>query len=149
VRPDYRQLIPSLLAEVVFAMLPLLVVFVVLSVFHKYQRVLASPEWSFAAAILFGQAIVRFMTGFAHAGRAKPGPVALAVALVIVLGLTPSLMILSAILKADFGGPSPEEPEMWIQIVQVVLFVLSAGTYLTFGALGEIWRMRTERISTS
>ena len=139
--PAYRAMLPGLLAEIVFAILPLLVVSMVMAEFRRPGGVLASPEWSFAAAILFGQSIVRFMAGFAHGGRAKPGPVALAVALVIVLGLTPSLTVLSAILRAEAGAPHGG-PDGWFVCAQILLFVGSVGTYLVLSAVGEAWRLR-------
>ena len=141
-KPEYRAMAPGLLAEVVFAVLPLLVVSVVMAELHKPGRIVSSPEWSFAAAILFGQSIVRFMTGFAHGGRAKPGPVALAVSLIIVLGLTPSLMVLSAILRAEAAGMGHDGPEGWIAWIQILFFAASAVTYLGLSAIGEAWRKR-------
>jgi hypothetical protein len=141
---DYRRIVPGLLAEVVFATLPLLVVAVVLKEFQKSPYALRSPEWSFAAAILFGQSIVRFMSGFAHGGHARPGPVSLAVTLIIVFGLTPSLLVLSAILTSEFGGQAAREPALWMVVAQIVLFVLAAVTFMVFGAIGEAWRLQEE-----
>jgi hypothetical protein len=145
VKAEYRVMLPGLVAEVVFAMLPMLVVSVVLFQLGEPKRILSSPEWSFAASILFGQSVVRFMTGFAHGGRARPGPVALAVTLIIVLGLTPSLMILSAILRADFGGHATQQPERLIQGAQMLFFAISAATFLVLSAIGEAWRLREEK----
>jgi len=140
---DYQRIAPGLIAEIVFAMLPLLVIFLVLLQFHKAPDLWSSPEWSFAAAILFGQSIVRFMSGFAHGGHARPGPVSLAIALIIVLGLTPSLLVLSGILTAEIGGKG-EAPAPWLVGGQVVLFVSSVLTYLIFGAISEAWRQQEE-----
>lgn len=143
-KPEYRAMLAGLLAEIVFAALPLLVVSAVMAELREPTRLFASPEWSFAAAILFGQSIVRFMTGFAHGGRAKPGPVALAVSLVIVLGLTPSLMVLSAILRAE-AAPGHGVPGGWIVGFQVLFFAASVATYLLLSSVGEAWRLREER----
>src|SRR3712207_7620614 len=57
-------------AEVMFAVLPLLVVAMVLLHKEHSTALLASPEWSFGAAILFGQSVVKFMTSLARGGKA-------------------------------------------------------------------------------
>jgi len=108
----------------------------------RYARggdVIGSPEWSFGAAILFGQALVKFSTGVAHGGRAAHGPVALAVTLILVLGLAPSLLVLTLILVDTEADPK-RDPDTWLGVMQVVLFIASAVTYCIFGMIGEMWR---------
>ena len=138
-RLDRRRAFAGLFAEVSFAGLPLLVVLMVLLRYARGGEVIASPEWSFGAAILFGQALVKFSTGVAHGGRAAHGPVALAVTLILVLGLAPSLLVLTLILIDTEADPR-RHPETWLGATQVVLFTVSAVTYCVFGLIGEIWR---------
>jgi len=137
-RIDRRRVVAGLFAEVTFTALPLLIVFMVLLRYEHGDQIARSPEWSFGAAILFGQALVRFMTGVAHGGRAAHGPVALAVALIIVFGLAPSLLALTLILMDSEATP-PQEPAAWLSVLQVVLFMVGAATYFVFGAIGELW----------
>src|SRR5262245_61927004 len=138
-RLDRRRAIAGLFAEVSFAGLPLLVVLMVLLRYARGGDVIGSPEWSFGAAILFGQALVKFSTGVAHGGRAAHGPVALAVTLILVLGLAPSLLVLTLIL-IDTEAVPKREPDRWLGVMQVMLFTASAITYCVFGMIGEMWR---------
>jgi hypothetical protein len=131
------QILSALAAEVAFAVLPLLVVLMVSFHVKHTEGLFSSPEWSFGAAILFGQALVKFVVGLAHEGAAAGGPVALAVAVVVVFGLAPSLVVLSMTLQAV---EAKNDPAAWLQICQVILFLGGAVAYLLLGAVGEEWR---------
>jgi hypothetical protein len=136
-----RRVFAGLVAEITFATLPLLVVFIVLLRYDRGGHIASSPEWAFGAAILFGQALVKFMTGLAHGGKAAYGPMSLAAALIIVLGLAPSLLVLTLVLL-DLEAAPGQEPARPLPAAQVALFLLSAATYFVFGAVGEMWRHR-------
>lgn len=113
---------------------------------RRRQRLSARvSEWAFGAAILFGQALVKFMSGLSRGGAAAAGPVAFATALVIVAGLAPSLLVLTLTLIAHESGQSPAR---WLQISHVVLFVTAAAVYLALGTVGEMWNA-TKAGSTS
>jgi hypothetical protein len=128
-----------LAAEVAFAVLPLLVVLMVLVHARHSTHLFASPEWSFGAAILFGQSLVKFISGLARGGHAATGPVALIVALLVVFGLVPSLIVLTMTLQSsELGG----NPAAWLQICQVAMFIGGAAMYLLLGTIGETWRER-------
>ncbi len=103
---------------------------------NRPYKFFATPEWSFGTAILFGQALVKFISGVAHGGRAAAGAVALAVALVVVFGLVPSLFVLSIILETVEANKSVQ---LWLQYLQVILFIVAASTYVVLGAVGESW----------
>src|SRR5262245_26855876 len=115
-----RRVVAGPFAEVSFAPLPLLFVLMVLPNYRPGAHIIWSPEWSFGAAILFGQALVKFMTGMAHGGHAAHGPVALAITLIIVLGLAPSLLVLTLVLM-DLEADPRREPAGWLSVLQVVL----------------------------
>ena len=138
-----NRIIYGLAAEVAFTILPLVVVLIVVSA-TQWSRLFASPEWSFGAAILFGQSLVRFSTGLLRGAAAAGGPVALTVALVIVFGLVPSLIVLSLTLQsAEIYSPHTGfSLEQWLHAAQVVLFGLAALTYLTLGTIGEVYAQR-------
>ena len=136
-----RRILSGLLAEIAFAGLPLLIVLMVLLRYERGDHIWSAPEWAFGAAILFGQALVKFMTGLAHGGKAAHGPVALAITLIIVLGLAPSLLVLTLILMAREGSPvQPAEVATGLCVAQIVWFLAAAATYVMFGAVGEAWR---------
>jgi hypothetical protein len=136
--PRYR-ILSGLAAEVAFAVLPLLVVLMVLIHARHSAHLFASPEWSFGAAILFGQSLVKFISGLARGGEAATGPVALIVALLVVFGLVPSLIVLTMTLQSAEMNLTPST---WLQILQVLLFLAGAAMYLLLGTIGETWRRR-------
>ncbi len=143
--PNKRRILSGLLAEIAFAALPLLIVLMVLLRYDHGKHIWAAPEWAFGAAILFGQALVKFMTGLAHGGKAAHGPVALAITLIIVLGLAPSLLVLTLILMARESAQS-QSPEVatGLCVAQIVWFLGGAATYVVFGAVGEAWREKPQ-----
>ena len=129
------RVISGLAAEVAFAVLPLLVVLLVVVVHlnRPSSHFFSSPEWSFGAAILFGQSLVKFVSGIARGGSAAVGPVALAIALILVFGLVPSLVVLDMTLQSE------GDAGFWLQASQVVLFCIATGVYMLFGTVGEVW----------
>jgi hypothetical protein len=130
------RILSGLAAEVSFAILPLLIVLMVLMYTQHSRHLFASPEWSFGAAILFGQAIVKFVAGLARAGAAAPGPVTLVMTLVVVFGLVPSLLVLTMTLHSSEVGNALAR---WVQICQVILFCGAALMYMLLGTIGEEW----------
>ena len=52
------------------------------------------------------------------------------IALVIVLGLGPSLVVLSLILMTT-------TPKTWLSVVQIILFFISVGVFLFLGFIGD------------
>jgi len=137
-KPAFGEAAVSALPELTFAILPLLVltlVFVYLG--EDVPKILASPEWSFGSAVLFGQAIVRFVSGMIQSGKAKSEMVALVVSMLLVLGLVPSLAVLALVLHAA-EGPSQAVPK-WLVDAQVVQFVGGIIVYLWFGGMGGLW----------
>lgn len=130
------RILSGLAAEVAFAVLPLLVVLVVLAHAEHSTRLFMSPEWSFGAAILFGQSLVKFVSGLARGGKAATGPVALVLALLIVFGLVPSLLVLHMTLQTT---EAKGDPSRWLQFFQVFLFCGGAAMYMLLGTVGEMW----------
>jgi len=119
----------SIGSELLFIILPLVVVPLV--VYRKQQPVMqisSSPEWTFAAAILFGQAAVK-MISVAAAGAIPERASALAAA-AIVVGLVPSLTVLTFVLL-------DEKSSMALRVPQIFLFVLAVVVYVLFAASAE------------
>ena len=130
------RVLSGLAAEVAFAVLPLFVVLMVLAHADHSRHLFMSPEWSFGAAILSGQSLMKFVSGLARGGKAAKGPVALVLALVIVFGLVPSLLVLYITLQTREANA---DPSRWLQFFQVVLFGGAAAMYLLLGTIGETW----------
>ena len=121
-------------AELLFALLPLIVITLVLSFKEKSVfEVLASPEWSFGSAILYGQTLMKFVSGLARSPKPSWQRVSLAVAALFVLTIVPTLVILAMIII------SAEHPQRWLVICQVVMFVLSMIVFFVFGTIGHLW----------
>jgi hypothetical protein len=137
------RIFAGLAAEIVFTILPLLVVLMVLLHAQRATHFFAAPEWAFGAAILFGQTLVKFVSGLARGGSAATGPVALFVALLVVFGLVPSLFVLYITLEVLVAQPN--EPGRWLQISQVVLFWGAVAMYLVLGTVGETWSKMPEQ----
>src|SRR5256885_5306599 len=90
--PSVNYGLAASVAEFLFVLVPLLVLTLVFRFQGKaWGSLFASPEWSFASALLFGQTVVKFVAGIASAGRKIKERVALFVSLVLVLGLIPSI----------------------------------------------------------
>jgi len=147
---ERNRIIYGLVAEVAFTILPLVVVLIAVSQ-TQWIKLLASPEWSFGAAILFGQSIVRFFSGLLRGGAAAGGPVALTVSLLIVFGLVPSLLVLTFTLISAEDCHASVHParEYWLYAAQVALFGLAALTYLVLGTIGEMYAQKFMKPATN
>ena len=138
---ERNSILCGLAAEVLFTILPLLLVFGVLFHVHNSRRLFTYPEWSFGAAILFGQALVKFVSGLMRGSTVAIGPVVLAVVLIIVLGLAPSLLVLTLTLLS-WEPTNVPGPATWLQVVQVILFFLGGLAYMVLGTVGEMYQGR-------
>jgi hypothetical protein len=136
-RPLTRSgsLICGLIAEVCFAVLPLIVMLMVSLDLKEPQHWFASPEWSFGSAILFGQALVKLVAGLVRGGF-DPGRVTLVFALCILFGLTPSFFLLHMVLRSEATCPYVK-PALWIEVSQILWFAAGAVSYIVLAAVGE------------
>lgn len=133
---DRSRILSGLAAELTFAILPLLVVLMVVAHQRHSVHLFASPEWSFGSAILFGQSLVKFISGIVRGGGGSIGPIALLIALVVVFGLVPSLFVLTVTLQSF---EARQDPTHGLQVVQVVLFCSASVLYIVLGAVAELW----------
>ncbi len=117
------------IAEALFVLLPLLVLTIVSLVRGvSMWQVASSPEWSFGASVLFGQAIVKTVAAAAHRGHLRWEPIALMSTVVIVLGLAPSLIVLAFML-------SSEPAKTGLVWAQLGLFAIATLTFLLLGTV--------------
>jgi len=63
--------------------------------------IIESPELSFGSAVLFGQTIIKVVLGFAHAKPSGAEQPVFLIALIIVFGLVPSLVVLALLLSVN------------------------------------------------
>ena len=111
------------ITEIMFVGLPLLVLTIVLIYKGQTAEILASPEWSFAAAVLFGQGVVKLVGTLSEKGGMHGERVALLCTIILVLGLVPSLVVLSLILLSDHPVP-------WLIDLQIVLIIFALVSFL-------------------
>ena len=128
------RILVGLSSELMLAMLPLLVVAMVVFNESHFSHLFTYPEWAFGAAILFGQALVRFVSQLSRRGSADAHFVGLIATVLVVIGLVPSLLVLNMTLTATERGASIAH---WLQASQVLLFGLAVATYLFLGVVAE------------
>ncbi|MGI8548979.1 MAG: hypothetical protein ACR2M1_16935 [Gemmatimonadaceae bacterium] len=139
-RPITRDPGAGVRAELLFVVLPLIVLLLVLGVKAQgaigqpqgfWKLVLTAPDWSFAAAVLFGQSIVKFVSGIAASPRRRPwSRIAYVVSLVMVLLLAPSLTVLAFMLILPL-------PPLWLQALQLMLFIFGVVCFVVLGGAGQ------------
>jgi len=97
--------------------------------------IIESPELSFGSAVLFGQTIIKVVSGFAHTKPSGAEQPVFIIALIIVFGLVPSLVVLALLLSIS---PIPHE----LQLAQACIFALGIFTFLLFGVNGHALSLR-------
>jgi hypothetical protein len=120
-------------AEFLFILLPFIVSGIVFSYKGDLSRLLTMPEWSLAASVLIGQSLVKFISGMLankDVYTARWERVALAISFLIVVGLVPSLIILSLVLVDGVHTGR-------LMIAQGGIFALAVVVFFAFGAGGE------------
>jgi hypothetical protein len=121
-------------AETLLVLLPFVVIAIVLAQKGEIARLPYMPEWGMASSALIGLAMVRFATGLLHAGGLVEGlaweRVVLLFAVIVVLGLVPSLLVLSLVLVAG-------KPSGFLAAMQMVFFALSLFLFISLGWAGE------------
>jgi|SRR5690554_4200824 len=122
----------AVISEMLFVFLPILVISILNINKGLPTNIFFTSEWSFAAIVLFGQALVKFSAGISKNGkRYRWQIISLITSLVVVLGLIPSVVFL--ILVIQDAGQS-----FWLHIFQLILFTLSAFVFLFLGTTGQV-----------
>lgn len=126
-----RSLYYILTSELLFIILPIIVVLIVRGYEKNFNSIFYNTEWSIMAIILFGQSIVKFSSGVSNSSNKFNWPfVSLIISIIIIFGLIPSIIVLVinlTTLKVGFG----------IQLIQVILFIVSAFCFYIVGAIGQ------------
>lgn len=126
-----RNLFYILVSEVLFTILPLIVITIVRSYQYQAHLIFYNTEWAMMSIILFGQSIVKFSSGVANSNlKFRWQLVSLIMSLIIIFGLIPSIIILIINLlnsKNSYG----------LHIVQMILFVVSIITFFIIGYVGQ------------
>ena len=126
----------AILGDLLFIVLPLVVISIVdVSVGRSLFAIIESPELSFGSAVLFGQTIIKVVSGFAHTKPTGAEQPVFIIALIIVFGLVPSLVVLALLLSVN---PIPHG----LQLAQAAIFVLGVVVFGLFGVNGHALSLR-------
>lgn len=126
-----RNLFYVLISEMLFTVLPLIVISIVRSYQCKFELIFYNTEWAMMSIILFGQSIVKFSSGIANSSlKFRWQLVSMIISLIIIFGLIPSIIILIISLLND-------EKMFWLHFAQITLFILSIITFFIIGYLGQ------------
>jgi hypothetical protein len=126
-----RNLFYVLVSEMLFTILPLIVITIVRSYQNQYELIFYNTEWAMMSIILFGQSIVKFSSGVANSNlKFRWQLVSLIMSLIIIFGLVPSIIILIINLLNS-------EPNCGLHIAQMFLFVVSIITFFIVGYVGQ------------
>jgi hypothetical protein len=126
----------AILGDLLFIVLPLVVISIVdVSVGRSLFAIIESPELSFGSAVLFGQTIIKVVSGFAHTKPSGAEQPVFIIALIIVFGLVPSLVVLALLLSVN---PIPHG----LQLAQASIFVLGVIVFGFFGVNGHALSLR-------
>ncbi len=125
----------AILGDLLFIVLPLVVISIVdVSVGRSVFAIIESPELSFCSAVLFGQTIIKVVSGFAHTKPSGAEQPVFIIALIIVFGLVPSLVVLALLLSIN---PVPHG----LEFAQAGIFVLGIIAFLFYGVNGHALSM--------
>lgn len=133
---SFKNAFQATMAEFLFVLFPLMVLaFVILTTRTRSHSLLATPEWSFGAAILFGQAVQKITAASARTQAYPWQKTTLLVSALLIFGLMPSLITL-ALLIYD-APPSVVVHDSTLTICQVALFVLGSLAFLFLGTVSH------------
>ena len=119
-----------LLSEYLFIFLPFLVIGIIKIYKSDFSTFFQAADWSFAASILFGQVIVKLVSGSVIHAKAMWQRVVVLLSFILVIGLVPSLVVLALILID--GGVSS-----FLVYTQLVLFFFASLVFFGVGAAGH------------
>ena len=129
----------AIMGDLLFIVLPLVVISIVdVSVGRSLFAIIESPELSFGSAVLFGQTIIKVVSGFAHTKPSGAEQPVFIIALIIVFGLVPSLVVLALLVSVN---PIPQ----WVTVSPSMHLRLRDRLLLPFWSewtcpIASVWR---------
>jgi hypothetical protein len=98
----------AMMVDTVFVVFPLLILILAYGMTAKdpMTKILTAADWSFAASVLFGQSVAKFVAGMI-VGRRKLSQARVTLVVVSVIGLlwAPSLLVLALMLTSATPPP--------------------------------------------
>ena len=131
-KDDHAALL-QVFSEAFFVLVPILVVFILVSIARRPAAIFQKTEFSFAAIVLFGQAIVKFTAGAAKNRKRKRWQViSIVTSAILVFGIVPSTTLLIKIFESSDLAP-------WVFALQAVMFVLAFVVYVLLATVGQMY----------
>jgi hypothetical protein len=130
---DNRNALYVIMTEIIIVLVPFIITGIVFTSQGKFLKILSKEEWSLAASILSGQAMVKLVSGFLSStryGRPAHDKVILWIVLIMVVCFIPSLVILVLIMTND-------PPPFYLVLSQILMFVLGISVFLIAGWVGQ------------
>lgn len=128
---DHSEAWIILLTEYLFIILPFIVIAIVKIYSSDLYGFLKAADWSFASSILFGQLLVKMVSGSLIRQKVRWQRVSFLIAIILVCGLIPSLTTLTLILVSN--GESE-----FIVNTQLALFALASIMYFWLGSAAQL-----------
>lgn len=120
-----------LFTEYLFIILPFIVIAIVKIYSSDLYGFLSAPDWSFASSILFGQLLVKMVSGSLIHQKVRWQRVSFLIAIILVCGLIPSLTTLTLILVSN--GEST-----FVVNTQLILFFLASALFFWIGSAAQV-----------
>lgn len=123
----------QIISELFFVLLPILVIFMLLTIAYRKSDIMKYTDFSFASIVLFGQTIVKFTSGAAKNNKRKKWQIiSIVTSSILVFGIVPSTTVLIKIFETEV---LPD----FVYIIQLALFVVSILTFIILGTVGQIY----------
>lgn len=132
VNVNFKKELPSSIAELCFTFLPFIVILIINLSKGNWTELLQTSNWALAATLMFGQTIVKLVMGLSAQEHSFNYQVfGLIAALIIVLGLVPSIVVLAIFIIQD-------QLNNGLLFIQFVLLAASIAVFLYMGTLGQV-----------
>lgn len=120
--------------ELLFSILPLIIIFILhIALGKKIKEIFTSTDISFISVVVFGQTVIRFMSGIAKSETKKNWQkIAFISSLLFILGIVPSVSFLIIIY-------TNKEISKIVYVFQSIWFLLAIISYWIIGTIGQMY----------
>ena len=119
-------------SELLFVILPFIVIAIALGHRGELHRILFIPEWSIVSAVIIGQSIVKLISSVLGR-KIQVERIVFVISLLLVCLLIPCLIVLALVLTADQVSRS-------LAVTQAIIFVIGATTFWSVTYLNSMFR---------
>ncbi|HWS17412.1 MAG TPA: hypothetical protein VN223_05335 [Candidatus Elarobacter sp.] len=124
-KEDERRAFISALSEMLFVLLPFIVIAITLAYRREFRTILFLPEWSIVSAVIVGQSIVKLASAGIGRSNVQKEMIVLYISSLLVCLLVPILCILAITLTSPSVTRSVAVTQAVFFSLSVVVFVLA------------------------